>query len=153
MYQGALQSSMVAAERRRERASIEAWSEIETMRVIGALRAPMRNETKKETNSSRTWKIKTRKQTSQVALSKRSKLALFSRSVSTDSHISAVDGGAVHLRREQLTEFARGSARVLHHKPRPIMRHSDPADDWLVEGEAEEWVKMVVSRQAAAEDG
>ena len=46
----------------------------------------MRNETKKETNSSRTWKIKTRKQTSQVALSKRSNLALFSRSVPHDDH-------------------------------------------------------------------
>jgi hypothetical protein len=72
---------MVAAERRLGRASIEAWSEIERMRAIGALKALMRNETKKETNSSRTWKIKTRKQTSQVALSKRSNLALFSRSV------------------------------------------------------------------------
>ncbi len=51
-------------------ASIEAWSEIETMRAIGVLKALMRNETKKETNSSRTWKIKTRKQTSQVALSR-----------------------------------------------------------------------------------
>ena len=52
------------------------------MKAIDAFNALVRNETKKETNSSRTWKIETRKQTSQVALSKRSKLALFSRSVS-----------------------------------------------------------------------
>jgi len=52
------------------------------MKAIDAFSALVRKETKKETNSSRTWKIETRKQTSQVALSKRSKLALFSRSVS-----------------------------------------------------------------------
>src|SRR5208282_6926017 len=55
--------------------SIEAWRGIETMKAIDAFSALVRKETKKETNSSRTWKIETRKQTSQVALSKRSQMA------------------------------------------------------------------------------
>ena len=54
---------------------IEAWRKIEAMEAIGALTALVRKETKKETNSSRTWKIETGKQTSQVALSKRSQMA------------------------------------------------------------------------------
>jgi hypothetical protein len=53
--------------------SIEARRGIETMKAIAAFSVLVRKETKKETTSSRTWKIETRKQTSQVALSKRTR--------------------------------------------------------------------------------
>ena len=59
--------------------SIEAWSGIETRKAIDACRVLLGKETKKETTFSRTWRIETRKQTSLVALSRCSKLALISR--------------------------------------------------------------------------
>jgi hypothetical protein len=57
--------------------SIEARRGIETMKAIDAFSALLGKETEKETTFARTWRNETRKQTSLVALSKRSKLALF----------------------------------------------------------------------------
>ena len=61
--------------------SIETRRGIETRKVINACRVLLGKETEKETIFARTWRIETRKQRSLVALPRRSKTALISRSV------------------------------------------------------------------------
>jgi len=68
-------------EARSDHPSIEARRGIQTMMAIDAFSALLGKETEKETTFARTWRIETRKQRSLVALPRRSKTALISRSV------------------------------------------------------------------------